>query len=59
MSADAGRKFTFSFSPDGMTWTVIAPGVDGTTLPPWDLATRIALVANGKASFDYLRVVNR
>ena len=59
MSAKGGREFAFSWSPDGRQWTDIRPSVAGEHLPPWDLATRIALHAEGKGQitqFDKFRV---
>jgi beta-xylosidase len=48
-----GKQFTFSYSENGRNWTELTPSIDGDHLPPWELATRIALVGPGR--FDYLR----
>ncbi len=48
-----GNRFAFSYSPNGQKWTELTPSLDGDSLPPWDLATRIALVGPGR--FDYFR----
>lgn len=59
MVSAGGNRFTFSWSADGRRWTEVAPGVSGDSLPPWDLATRMALYVGGEGStarFDYFRV---
>ena len=47
MTARGGRRFTFAWSPDGRTWTPVSQPVDGEHLPPWDLATRVAVTCTG------------
>lgn len=59
MTATGGNQFAFAWSADGRTWTDVKPAVGGDHLPPWDLATRIALYAAGKgqtAKFDSFRI---
>jgi beta-xylosidase len=57
MKAERGSEFTFSWSSDGKTWHDLHADVSGDHLPPWDLATRVALHASGgAATFDYFRV---
>jgi beta-xylosidase len=57
MKATGGNRFEFTFSEDGKKWTPIHPPVDGDDLPPWDLAVRVALVAEREpARFDFLRM---
>jgi hypothetical protein len=62
MTASAGNRFSFAFSGDGRRWTHAGANVAGDHLPPWDLATRIALIAGGGAArFESFRIyeVNR
>jgi beta-xylosidase len=59
MKATAGSQFAFSWSSDGKRWNDIRSSVSGTHLPPWDLATRVALHVSGRgesARFDNFRV---
>ena len=59
MTATGGNRFTFAWSNDGKTWNDMKPTVGGDHLPPWDLATRIALYAAGKgqtAKFESFRI---
>src|SRR5574340_153019 len=42
-----GSRLRFSYSHDGRQWTDFTPELDGRDLPPWDLATRVALTAGG------------
>ena len=60
MSVRNGHEFRFAYSADGKHWKDIASSVEGAHLPPWDLATRIALTNSGEhgtvARFDFLRV---
>jgi hypothetical protein len=59
MSASGGNRFAFAWSSDGKRWNDVPPSVGGDHLPPWDLATRIALYAAGKgqtAKFDSFRI---
>ncbi len=52
-----GSRFAFAFSRDGRSWQPIGGAADGSSLPPWDLATRIALTvagpADARARFDW------
>lgn len=57
--ASDGKALRFSYSPDGHTWSDLpaSGSVDGTYLPPWDLAIRVALVASGgPATFESIRI---
>jgi xylan 1,4-beta-xylosidase len=59
MKAIGGNRFAFSWSADGRAWSDIQPVAEGEHLPPWDLATRIALYAAGRARtarFDNFRL---
>jgi xylan 1,4-beta-xylosidase len=49
LTARDGHKMTFSISPDGQTWTQVAPEspLEGNYLPPWDRGVRVALTVGG------------
>lgn len=55
-----GRRYQFSWSTDGRTWTPVSAEVDGDYLPPWDRAVRAGLFVTGKpgasGTFDSFRV---
>jgi hypothetical protein len=55
-----GSRLTFAFSKDGKQWTDVSASVEAGHLPPWDLATRMALVVRGdgepRAKFAHFRV---
>jgi xylan 1,4-beta-xylosidase len=63
MTSTGGKRFDFAWSPDGRVWREFQGPQDGGALPPWDLATRIALTSGGAdgaaGRFDYLRIQNR
>ena len=56
MTIVAGRRFHFAWSRDGKSWKALGTELEGGYLPPWDLATRIALTASGPAEFDFFRI---
>ena len=56
MTIVAGRRFHFAWSRDGKSWKPLGTELEGGYLPPWDLATRIALTASGAAEFDLFRI---
>ncbi|HEX8852361.1 MAG TPA: hypothetical protein VF754_02680, partial [Pyrinomonadaceae bacterium] len=62
MSATGGRRFRFSASPDGRTWTNAGDELDGDYLPRWDRGIRVALAVGGvpgsAARFDSLRIAS-
>jgi beta-xylosidase len=55
MEAWDGRRYQFSWSTDGRSWTPIPqkgegpPEIDGDYLPPWDRAVRAGLFVTGAA----------
>jgi beta-xylosidase len=63
LSVTGGHQYAFAYSPDGTKWTALDEKLPGDYLPPWDLATRIAITAGGSASthgrFSGFRVVFR
>jgi beta-xylosidase len=62
MRVSKGHEFRFAYSADGKIWKELGSSVEGSHLPPWDLATRIALTNSGKpgavARFDFIRVTS-
>ena len=42
-----GRAYRFAFSADGRTWETLGDRIDGSWLPPWDAAVRVALAVGG------------
>ncbi len=54
------QRYRFQFSVDGSDWQKIGDEADGTYLPPWDRAVRVALAVGGDKSaegrFDWLRI---
>jgi xylan 1,4-beta-xylosidase len=66
MEVRDGRRYQFSWSADGRSWTPVWPNgqtlpeIDGDYLPPWDRAVRAGLFVTGEpgtsASFDSFRV---
>jgi hypothetical protein len=63
MTARGGSRFSFAFRGDDQSWKEAGANLSGDDLPPWDLATRIALIAaGGPARFESFRIyreVNR
>jgi xylan 1,4-beta-xylosidase len=61
MQVSGGDQYTFAYSADGTRWTALNERLSGDYLPPWDLATRIAISAGGskstQARFASFRVV--
>ena len=55
------QRYRFQFSVDGSDWQKIGDEADGTYLPPWDRAVRVALAVGGdknaEGRFDWLRIV--
>ena len=47
LQAVARSRFEFAVSADGRTWKPVGTPAEGGYLPPWDLAVRIALIADG------------
>ncbi|MDX2153284.1 MAG: family 43 glycosylhydrolase [Bryobacteraceae bacterium] len=60
MRAVEGRRFEFAYRRGSGSWQEIKPQLRGEHLPPWDLATRMALIAGGTPSasvrFEAFRV---
>jgi xylan 1,4-beta-xylosidase len=60
MTASGGDKFRFAISGDGRRWKEVGDGLEGSYLPPWDRAVRVALTYGGAkgdfARFDWLRI---
>jgi xylan 1,4-beta-xylosidase len=66
MEVRDGRRYQFSWSADGRSWTPVGhkgegpPEVDGDYLPPWDRAVRAGLFVVGKpgaiGDFDRFRL---
>ena len=50
MQVSGGDQYTFAYSGDGTHWTALNESLSGDYLPPWDLATRIAISAGGSSS---------
>lgn len=63
LNAREGERLRFAFSVDGKSWEDIGQEADGSYLPPWDLAVRVALTCSGppgsSAEFDWLRIEPR
>lgn len=59
-TAVAGSAYRFGFSRDGRNWTTLGGRLDGSWLPPWDAAVRVALAVGGAqgdgARFAALRI---
>lgn len=55
-----GRRYQFSWSTDGRSWTPVRPEIDGDYLPPWDRAVRAGLFVTGEpgasGTFDSFRL---
>jgi xylan 1,4-beta-xylosidase len=43
-----GRRYEFSWSTDGRSWTPVLAEIDGDYLPPWDRAVRAGLFVQGE-----------
>ena len=60
LSARNGKEFRFAFSTNGRDWTDVGNDQQGTHLPPWDRAVRIALTVGGRidaqGAFDSFRI---
>jgi hypothetical protein len=60
MTANSGDRFLFAASRDGRDWKEVNSNADGSYLPPWDRAVRVALTVGGVegavAKFEWLRL---
>ena len=66
MEVRDGRRYQFSWSADGKSWSPIGPAgqqlpeIDGDYLPPWDRAVRAGLFVTGEpgtsGSFDSFKL---
>ncbi|MBI1839778.1 MAG: family 43 glycosylhydrolase [Verrucomicrobia bacterium] len=60
LSASNGRDFQFAASADGRAWVAVGSDQQGSHLPPWDRAVRVALTVGGRidaqGAFDSFRI---
>ena len=52
------NRFRFEASTNGRTWRGVGPAYDAPVIPGWAFGTSVALVAEGPARFDWVRLVS-
>jgi xylan 1,4-beta-xylosidase len=50
------NRFRFEASRDGQSWQPVGPSYDAPVIPGWAFGTSVALVAEGPARFDWIRL---
>jgi xylan 1,4-beta-xylosidase len=50
------NRFRFEASTNGSTWRAVGPSYDAPAIPGWAFGTSVALIAEGPARFDWIRL---